>query len=74
MRFRYFLPTTLRERRRSNITFVEPADIAVMWSPKAACTTVINWAFKHNGLLEEALDFSPWVHRYRLRHSQRTER
>lgn len=74
MRLRYFLPTTLRERRRSNITFVEPADIAVMWSPKAACTTVITWAFKHNGLLEEALNFSPWVHRYRLRHYQRTER
>lgn len=74
MRFRYFLPTTLRERRRSNITFIESADIVVMWSPKAACTTVITWAFKHNGLLDEALAFSPWIHRYRLRHYQKTER
>jgi len=74
MKLRYFLPTTLRERRRSNITFVESADLAVMWSPKAACTTVITWAFQHNGLLKEALAFSPWIHRYRLRDYQKTER
>lgn len=48
--------------------------MVVMWSPKAACTTAITWAFLHNGLLEEALAFSPWVHRYRLRRYQKTER
>jgi len=74
MKLRYFLPTTHRERRRSNLTFVEPADIVVMWSPKAACTTAITWAFQHNGLLEEALGFGPWIHRYRLRRYQKTER
>ena len=74
MKLRYFLPTTHHERRRSHLTFVEPAEIAVMWSPKAACTTVISWAFHHNGLLEEALAFSPWVHRYRLRRYQKTGR
>ncbi len=74
MKFRYFLPSTFRERRRSHITFVEPADIAVMWSPKAACTTAITWAFLHNGLLPEALAFSSWIHRYRLRRYQKDER
>ena len=74
MKLSYFLPATQRERRRSNLTFVEPADIVVMWSPKAACTTAITWAFQHNGLLEEALGFSHWIHRYRLRHYQKTER
>ena len=87
MKLRYFLPITLRERWRSlgetrvhrdrglgNITFVEPADIAVMWSPKAACTTVVSWAFQHNGLLQEALGFNPWIHCYRLHHYQKTER
>lgn len=73
MKLRYFLPTTLRERRQSHITFVESAGIAVMWSPKAACTTAITWAFQHNGLLGEALAFSPWIHSYRLRHYQKTE-
>jgi hypothetical protein len=71
---RYFLPSTHRERRRSHITFVEPADIAILWSPKAACTTAVTWAFLHNGLLPEALAFSPWIHRYRLRRYQKTER
>ena len=45
-----------------------------MWSAKAACTTAITWAFLHNGLLAEALAYSPWVHRYRLRRYQKTER
>lgn len=48
--------------------------MAVMWSPKAACTTAISWAFLHNGLLPEALAYSHWIHHYRLRQYQKTER
>jgi hypothetical protein len=74
MKFKYLLPTTHRERRRSHVAFVEPADIAVMWSPKAACTTVMTWVFLQDGLLAEALAYSNWIHRYRLRRYQKDER
>lgn len=74
MNLRYLLPSSHRERRRSHITFIEPAEIAVMWSPKAACTTVVTWVFRQNGLLDEALAFSPWIHRYRLRRYQKMDR
>lgn len=74
MRLRHFLPPTYRELRRSHVTFVEPANLAVMWSYKAACTTVIKWVFLHNGLLPEALAFSDWIHTYRLRRYQKAER
>jgi len=36
----------------------------LFWSQKAGCTTVVKWFFAQVGLLEEALAFSPWVHRY----------
>lgn len=39
--------------------------IVVCWSPKAGCTTVLKWFLEHNGLLDEAVAFSPWVHDYR---------
>ncbi|NBW97003.1 MAG: hypothetical protein EBR28_09790 [Planctomycetia bacterium] len=39
--------------------------IAVCWSAKAGCTTVLKWFLEHNGLLEEATAHSWWVHDYR---------
>jgi hypothetical protein len=39
--------------------------IAVCWSAKAGCTTVLKWFLAHNGLLEEAVAHSSWVHDYR---------
>lgn len=39
--------------------------IAVCWSAKAGCTTVLKWFLAHSGLLEEALAYSSWVHDYR---------
>lgn len=74
MRLRHFLPPTRGELRRSHIAFVESADLAVMWSYKAACTTVIKWVFQHNGLLPEALAYHSWVHKYRLRQYQKSDR
>ncbi len=74
MRIRYFLPPTHRELRRSHVTFIESVNLAVMWSQKAACTTVIKWAFLHNGLLPEALAYGSWIHSYRLRKYQKTDR
>jgi hypothetical protein len=74
MRLRHFLPPTYRELRRSHIAFIEPANLAVMWSYKAACTTVIKWVFQHNGLLPEALAYNDWIHKYRLRQYQKADR
>jgi hypothetical protein len=74
MRLRHFLPPTYRELRRSHVAFVESANLAVMWSYKAACTTVIKWVFQHNGLLPEAMAYNSWVHKYRLQQYQKSER
>jgi hypothetical protein len=74
MRLRHFLPPTQGELRRSHIAFVESANLAVMWSYKAACTTVMKWVFQHNGLLSEALAYHSWVHKYRLRQYQKSDR
>lgn len=74
MRLRHFLPPTYRELRRSHVAFVDSANLAVMWSYKAACTTVIKWVFAQNGLLPEAMAYNSWVHKYRLRQYQKSER
>lgn len=39
--------------------------IAVCWSAKAGCTSILKWFLAHNGLLEEAAAHSRWVHDYR---------
>lgn len=39
--------------------------LVVAWSPKSACTHVLVWALRHQGLLEEAAEHHDWVHRYR---------
>jgi len=36
----------------------------ILWSEKAACTTVVKWFFLQTGLIEEALKYHPWVHQY----------
>jgi len=39
--------------------------IVLLWSAKAGCTFAIKWIFRHMGLLQKALAYHPWVHRYR---------
>ena len=39
--------------------------VAVCWSAKSGCTTVLKWFLAHNGLLDEAITYSGWVHDYR---------
>lgn len=39
--------------------------IALMWSPKSGCTFTTKWFFSQAGVLEEAVGYHPWVHRYR---------
>jgi len=35
------------------------------WSPKCGCTSLIRWYFFQIGLLQNALNYNPWVHFYR---------
>lgn len=41
--------------------------VAVCWSAKAGCTTVLKWFLHHAGLLEAATARSPWPHDYRCK-------
>ncbi|XWN33345.1 MAG: hypothetical protein ROR55_09845 [Devosia sp.] len=36
----------------------------LMWSQKSGCTTVVKWFFAQVGLLDEALAYARWIHRY----------
>jgi hypothetical protein len=38
----------------------------ISWSTKAGCSHVLLWAFVHNGLLDEALAYDPWPHKFRM--------
>ncbi|MFM8708745.1 MAG: hypothetical protein ACKOHK_11890 [Planctomycetia bacterium] len=39
--------------------------VAVCWSAKSGCTTVLKWFLRQTGRLDEALAYSDWVHNYR---------
>ena len=39
--------------------------VAVCWSAKSGCTTVLKWFLTQNGLLDKALAYSDWIHNYR---------
>lgn len=38
--------------------------VVLLWSQKSGCTTVAKWFFDQIGLLEEALAYRPWIHKY----------
>ena len=40
--------------------------IVLLWSAKAGCTFAVKWLLNHMGLLDEALAYNPWIHRYRM--------
>lgn len=40
-------------------------NIMMGWTPKCACTTACKMFFNELGLLEEALEFHPFIHQYR---------
>ena len=42
----------------------EKFPFVLFWSEKSGCTSLIKWFFHHIGVLDEALDHSPWVHEY----------
>ena len=42
----------------------ERVPFIVLWSEKAACTTVVKWFFSQAGLLRRALSYHRWIHNY----------
>lgn len=40
--------------------------LILFWSQKSGCTSVIKWFFQGMGLLEEALAYDAWIHKYRM--------
>ncbi|MFM8708042.1 MAG: sulfotransferase family 2 domain-containing protein, partial [Planctomycetia bacterium] len=52
--------------RHSLLPLQQPGfPVAVCWSAKSGCTTVLKWFLAQTGLLDEALAYSRWVHDYR---------
>lgn len=47
--------------------------LALLWTPKAGCTSMVKWFFHHMDLLEEAKRYHPFVHRYRLQCFQKNQ-
>lgn len=39
--------------------------LVIYWSPKSGCTSATKWFFHHLALLEEALEYNPWIHEYK---------
>lgn len=39
--------------------------IVISFTPKSGCTTILKWFLEQNNLLQEALNYSEWVHDYR---------
>jgi hypothetical protein len=50
----------------THLFFLENVDIAILWSAKAGCTLAAKWFFYQRGELEKALEYSPWIHDYRI--------
>lgn len=52
-------------KHQLRLAFIEGKRLAIMWSPKAACSTVIKWVLHQNGVLDQALSYGRWIHKYR---------
>jgi Sulfotransferase family len=53
------------KRSLSSALLSQKHNLCILWSAKAGCTFTVKWFLYHEGLLQEALDYSPWVHNYR---------
>jgi hypothetical protein len=40
--------------------------VLLLFSEKAGCTSLTKWFLFHVGKLDEATDYHPWIHRYRI--------
>ena len=49
----------------TNYLYHHKQKLIVIWQAKAACTSVIKMFFEQEGLLQKALAYSDWIHKYR---------
>lgn len=42
----------------------EEFPVVLLWSQKAGCTSLVKWFFFQIGLLDEAINYHPWIHNY----------
>jgi len=61
-----------QREKKKNIFKIEPVPIfypekrlILLWNAKAGCTFAIKWMFSQMGLLQEAVKYHNWVHKYR---------
>lgn len=52
---------------KANILVDLNSNIALLWAAKSASLFSVKWFFAQKGLLDEALDFHPFVHNYRIK-------
>tara|TARA_R110001599_G_scaffold105645_3_gene266875 strand:- start:1001 stop:1726 length:726 start_codon:yes stop_codon:yes gene_type:complete len=51
-----------------NYLVITKQQVILVWSAKAACTTVNHMFFDHESLLDIALQYSHWIHHYRSKY------
>lgn len=56
-----------------NYIYHEKQTVCVIWQAKAGCTSVNKMFFEEEGLLEEALNYNPWIHEYRQIYTERPD-
>ncbi len=55
----------LRRLNRTRVPHYHPNfPLILFWSQKSGCTGLAKWFFFQIGLLEQALQYSPWIHTY----------
>lgn len=57
----------------NNFNYHSKQDLAVIFTAKAGCTIVNKMFFEQEGLLEEALKLSHWIHHYRSKYINNPE-
>jgi hypothetical protein len=57
----------INTKRKSNIDkgIYDGKNIIMLWTPKAGCTAAIKCMFEHMGILDDALEYDDFIHKYR---------
>lgn len=49
-----------------NILIIPHKKILIDWKEKSGCTTIVKMIFQYLGILDDALKYDKWVHKYRM--------
>jgi Sulfotransferase family len=44
----------------------EDFPLIIFWSPRGGCTSLIKWFYFQVGVLQDAKNYNPWIHYYRM--------